>query len=102
MDGGPTALFDSYESDFKQIVSSIRTKLDGDVKDQTGGKDPRLGAVTASIVLRLRSIEQTLTINSVHRCRAAEGDVEESGQGGGRGRRDSTCDPTLCDVAGLQ
>lgn len=37
MDTSPTALFDSYESDFKQIVDSIREKLDGDAKDQQGG-----------------------------------------------------------------
>jgi len=36
MDNSPTALFDSYEQDFKQIIASIRTKLDGDAKDQKG------------------------------------------------------------------
>ncbi|KAI0932984.1 hypothetical protein AcW2_001447 [Taiwanofungus camphoratus] len=34
MDNSPTALFDSYEQDFQQIVQSIRDKLDGDAKDQ--------------------------------------------------------------------
>lgn len=38
MDNGPTALFDSYESDFKQITASINSKLDGDAKGQTGGE----------------------------------------------------------------
>lgn len=37
MDNSPTALFDSYESDFKQIIDSIREKLDEDAKDQQGG-----------------------------------------------------------------
>lgn len=36
MDNSPTALFDSYEADFKQIVHSIRDKLDGDAKDVQG------------------------------------------------------------------
>lgn len=35
---GPTSLFDSYESDFKQIVSSIKGKLDGEAKEQKGGE----------------------------------------------------------------
>ena len=29
MDNSPTALFDSYEQDFKQIVASVRDKLEG-------------------------------------------------------------------------
>ncbi len=36
MDNSPTALFDSYEADFKQIVHSISDKLDGDAKDVQG------------------------------------------------------------------
>lgn len=36
MDGGPAALFDSYEGDFKQLVGSVRGKLDGEAKDQKG------------------------------------------------------------------
>ena len=36
MDSAPTALFDSYEADFKQIIHSIRDKLDGDAKDVQG------------------------------------------------------------------
>ncbi|KAL0582029.1 t-SNARE VTI1 [Marasmius crinis-equi] len=30
MDSSPTALFDSYEQDFKQFISTIREKLEGD------------------------------------------------------------------------
>ena len=37
MDQSPTSLFDSYESDFKQIVASIREKLDGDAKGEQAG-----------------------------------------------------------------
>ena len=36
MDNSPTALFDSYEQDFKQIIQSIRDKLEGDAKDAQG------------------------------------------------------------------
>ncbi|TFK48099.1 V-snare-domain-containing protein [Heliocybe sulcata] len=36
MDNSPTALFDSYEQDFHQIIASIREKLDGDGKEQRG------------------------------------------------------------------
>ncbi|KAI0318286.1 vesicle transport v-SNARE protein N-terminus-domain-containing protein [Amylostereum chailletii] len=36
MDNSPTALFDSYEQDFQQILQSIREKLDGDSNDARG------------------------------------------------------------------
>ncbi|KAF9516525.1 hypothetical protein BS47DRAFT_1327274 [Hydnum rufescens UP504] len=36
MDTSPTALFDSYEQDFNQILSSVRSKLDGEAKEQKG------------------------------------------------------------------
>ncbi|KAH9985290.1 vesicle transport v-SNARE protein N-terminus-domain-containing protein [Russula vinacea] len=36
MDSSPTALFDSYEQDFQQILQSIRQKLEGDGSDQRG------------------------------------------------------------------
>ena len=36
MDNSPTALFDSYEQDFKQIILAIREKLEGDAKDVQG------------------------------------------------------------------
>ena len=38
MDNSPTALFDSYEQDFLQIVDSLKQKLEGDVKDERAGK----------------------------------------------------------------
>ncbi|TFY76529.1 hypothetical protein EWM64_g7485 [Hericium alpestre] len=38
MDSSPTALFDSYEQDFQQILQSIREKLDGEAKDERGEK----------------------------------------------------------------
>lgn len=33
MDSSPTSLFDSYEHDFQQIISSIKGKLEGAGKD---------------------------------------------------------------------
>lgn len=38
MDHSPTALFDSYEQDFRQIIDSVRAKLDGDGRDERGGQ----------------------------------------------------------------
>lgn len=38
MDNSPTALFDSYEQDFQQIIDSIKEKLDGNSKDAGAGK----------------------------------------------------------------
>jgi vesicle transport through interaction with t-SNAREs protein 1 len=38
MDNSPTALFDSYEQDFQQFIDTIRQKLDGEGKDDSGGE----------------------------------------------------------------
>lgn len=54
MDNSPTSLFDSYESDFKQIISSIKGKLDGDAKEQKGGWYRMLEIEIATDVLRYR------------------------------------------------
>ena len=32
-----TELFDSYEQDFKQIIESVREKVEGDGKSERGG-----------------------------------------------------------------
>ena len=37
MDSSPTALFETYEQDFRQITDSVRSKLEGDGKDERGG-----------------------------------------------------------------
>ena len=42
MDNSPTALFDSYEQDFKQIVDALREKLGDDGKDERGGESVKL------------------------------------------------------------
>lgn len=39
MDNSPTALFDTYEQDFRQILDSVRSKLGGDGKDERGGRN---------------------------------------------------------------
>src|SRR6202011_5093093 len=36
MDTSPTSLFNSYEQEFQQIISSIKDKLEGDAKEQQG------------------------------------------------------------------
>jgi hypothetical protein len=38
MDNSPTALFDSYEQDFQQIVDSLKEKLEADTKDERTGE----------------------------------------------------------------
>jgi vesicle transport through interaction with t-SNAREs protein 1 len=39
MDTSPTALFDSYEQDFKQLILSIEEKLQvGEGRDERGGR----------------------------------------------------------------
>ena len=37
MDNFPTALFDSYEQDFRQIIDSVRSELDIEGKEERGG-----------------------------------------------------------------
>ena len=41
MDQTPTVLFDSYEQDFRQIISSISDKLEGSGKNLVGGMAAR-------------------------------------------------------------
>jgi len=36
MDNSPTTLFDTYEQDFRQIIDSIRDKLDGEGRNERG------------------------------------------------------------------
>jgi vesicle transport through interaction with t-SNAREs protein 1 len=38
MDNSPTALFDSYEQDFQQVIDSLKQKLEGDTKDEREGE----------------------------------------------------------------
>ena len=73
MDNSPTALFDSYEQDFKQIIGSIRDKLDGgEGRNERGGK--------AVISCGFACVNFDL-----FHYRTTKGDAEESGDGIGRG-----------------
>ncbi|WWC92820.1 uncharacterized protein L201_007779 [Kwoniella dendrophila CBS 6074] len=36
MDNSPTALFENYDEDFKQLLASLKSKLEGDVKQLKG------------------------------------------------------------------
>lgn len=38
MDTSPTALFDSYEQDFNQIIQSVRGRVDGDAQGEQAGE----------------------------------------------------------------
>ena len=38
MDTSPTALFDSYEQDFRQFIETIREKLEDNANDDKGGE----------------------------------------------------------------
>lgn len=38
MDTSPTGLFNNYEQDFQQIITSIRDKVDGDSKSEGVGE----------------------------------------------------------------
>lgn len=51
MDTSPTALFDSYEQDFKQFIETIREKLEGD-ENQDGGEFYILLPVLSSLNYR--------------------------------------------------
>jgi vesicle transport through interaction with t-SNAREs 1 len=37
MDGSPTALFEAYEHDFKNLIQTIRQKLDDNSPDEPSG-----------------------------------------------------------------
>ena len=42
MDTSPTALFDSYEQDFRQFIETIREKLENNANDDKGGESYRI------------------------------------------------------------
>lgn len=46
MDNSPTALFDSYEHDFKDIIETVREKVEGDGKSERGGSCRLFGCMT--------------------------------------------------------
>ncbi|KIJ70205.1 hypothetical protein HYDPIDRAFT_104881 [Hydnomerulius pinastri MD-312] len=86
MDNSPTALFDSYEQDFRQIIDSIRTKLDGDGKDERG--EQRKAALRrvemeldeademiSQMEIEIQGIPQSLKPQYQTRLRTAKGDL---------------------------
>ena len=58
MDDSPTNLFDSYEQDFRHIISGISDKLEGNGKNQQGGKRIAQSAVFRYPNLSLLASEQ--------------------------------------------
>jgi vesicle transport through interaction with t-SNAREs 1 len=38
MEHTPATLFDAYDADYQHLISSIKTKLDVEIKNQQGGK----------------------------------------------------------------
>lgn len=52
MDNSPTGLFDNYEQDFRQLIQGVRQKLEGDAKEERGGRQ----YLTYMTVLRLTGV----------------------------------------------
>lgn len=114
----PTALFDSYEQDFQQIIHTISQKLDGDAKDGQGGALRTVVQCTLRRLLtkrRVLSIGVLMALGQIEKCseasghlmtrntesvlrfcgRATEGGAAEGRDGAGRGGRDGTCNVTF-------
>ncbi|KAH9911857.1 vesicle transport v-snare protein vti1 [Fomitopsis serialis] len=86
MDQSPTALFVSYESDFKQIVASIREKLDGDAKgEQAEQRKAALRRVemeldeademVSQMEIEIQGIPQSIRASYQSRIRSAKSDL---------------------------
>ena len=65
MDASPTALFDSYEADFKQIIHSIRDKLEGDTKDVQGEQRK---AALRRVEMELDEADEMVRVRSLCSC----------------------------------
>ncbi|EKM57294.1 uncharacterized protein PHACADRAFT_119632 [Phanerochaete carnosa HHB-10118-sp] len=87
MDNSPTALFDSYEQDFQQIVSSIREKLEGNAKNERG--EQRKAALrkveleldeademVSQMEIEIQGIPQSLKPSYQTRIKAAKTDLQ--------------------------
>ncbi|KAI0350478.1 vesicle transport v-snare protein vti1 [Trametes cingulata] len=87
MDTSPTALFDSYEQDFKQIIQSIRDKLEGDAKDAQG--EQRKAALrrvemeldeademVSQMEIEIQGIPQSLRPSYQSRIKASKADLQ--------------------------
>ncbi|EJF61486.1 vesicle transport v-snare protein vti1 [Dichomitus squalens LYAD-421 SS1] len=74
MDNSPTALLNSYESDFKQIIHSIRDKLEGDAKD--AGQSEQRKAALRRVELELdEADEMSLRPSYQSRIKASKADL---------------------------
>ncbi|KAI0743168.1 vesicle transport v-snare protein vti1 [Daedaleopsis nitida] len=88
MDTSPTALFDSYEADFKQIVQSIREKLDGDAKDGAQGEQRKAALrrvemeldeadeMVSQMEIEIQGIPQSLRPSYQSRIKASKADLQ--------------------------
>ncbi|PSS00875.1 hypothetical protein PHLCEN_2v4102 [Hermanssonia centrifuga] len=87
MDNSPTALFDSYEQDFKQIIQSIREKLDGDAKDERGEQKKaalrrvemeldEADEMVSQMEIEIQGIPQSLKPSYQTRIKSAKADLQ--------------------------
>jgi len=88
MNNSPTALFDSYEQDFHQIVDSIKTKLDGDGKDERGEKRKAVlrrvemeldeaDEMVSQMEIEIQGIPQSIRPQYYTRLRTAKGSLTQ-------------------------
>ncbi|KAA1476353.1 vesicle transport v-snare protein vti1 [Dentipellis sp. KUC8613] len=86
MDNSPTALFDSYEQDFQQIVQSIREKLEGEAKDGQGEKKKaalrrvemeldEADEMVSQMEIEIQGIPQSLKAQYQARIKSAKADL---------------------------
>jgi len=87
MDNSPTALFDSYEQDFQQLIDSLREKLDGETKDEQAVEQRKAGMRRAEMELdeademvsqmeiEIQGIPQSLKPQYQTRLRTAKADL---------------------------
>ena len=72
MDTSPTALFESYEQDFQQFIETIKDKLEGEGKDETGGKS------NASLEIIATQIHESFLEQRKGTLRRVEMDLDEA------------------------
>jgi vesicle transport through interaction with t-SNAREs protein 1 len=88
MDNSPTALFDSYEQDFQQLIDNVKKRLDGDAKDERA--DQRKASlrraemdldeadeIVSQMEIETQGIPQSLKPQYQARLRTAKADVSQ-------------------------
>jgi len=85
MENSPTALFDSYEQDFQQILGAIREKLDGDGKGEGEQRKAALRRVemeldeademVSQMEIEIQGIPQSIRPQYQVRLRSAKADL---------------------------